>query len=216
MNLPQTANSAPAGAARSLSTAVVIESPEQLALRQLSLVAPEPTDVVVDVHWSGISTGTEKLLFRGEMPPFPGLGYPLVPGYEAVGDVSWAGPEAGIEKGTRVFVPGASCFEEARGLFGANASRLVIPASRAVSVPESLGADAILLALAATAEHALAVCLNHGSLPELIVGHGVLGRLIARLCLRPQTRGRQTEATRSSFRASRLAGLFDEGLAQGH
>jgi myo-inositol-1(or 4)-monophosphatase len=34
---------------------------------------------------SGISTGTERLLWDGTMPPFPGLGYPLVPGYETVG-----------------------------------------------------------------------------------------------------------------------------------
>ena len=34
----------------------------------------------MDVEWSGISTGTERLLWSGRMPPFPGLGYPLVPG----------------------------------------------------------------------------------------------------------------------------------------
>jgi bacteriochlorophyllide a dehydrogenase len=43
--------------------------------------------VVVDVEWSGISTGTERLLFTGRMPPSPGMGYPLVPGYESVGRV---------------------------------------------------------------------------------------------------------------------------------
>ena len=37
----------------------------------------------------------------------------------------------------------------------------------------------MLLALAATAQHALGA----GPAPDLIVGHGVLGRLLARLCL---------------------------------
>ncbi len=41
----------------------------------------------------------------------------------------------------------------------------------------ALGHDAVLLALAATAQHAIA----GGALPDLIVGHGVLGRLVARL-----------------------------------
>ena len=41
----------------------------------------------MDIEWSGISTGTEKLLWSGRMPPFPGMGYPLVPGYESVGRI---------------------------------------------------------------------------------------------------------------------------------
>ena len=46
-------------------------------------------------------------------------------------------------------------------------------------IDESLGADGVLLALAATAQHAIAA--PNAILPDLIIGHGVLGRLIARL-----------------------------------
>ena len=38
--------------------AVVLEGPERLALARLSLCEPAPEDVVVDIEWSGISTGT--------------------------------------------------------------------------------------------------------------------------------------------------------------
>ncbi len=161
------------------TTAVVFETPGRVALKRLGLAAAGPTDLVVETLWSGISTGTEKLFWTGRMPPFPGMGYPLVPGYEAVGRVLEAGPEAGIAVGTTVFVPGATCYEGARGLFGASASRIVVPAARVLAVDAALGADAALLALAATARHALA--LPGAALPELIVGHGVLGRLLARL-----------------------------------
>ena len=71
--------------------AVIFEKPEQLALARLDLSEPGDDDVVVDIDWSGISTGTERLLWSGRMPPFPGMGYPLVPGYESVGRVSAAG-----------------------------------------------------------------------------------------------------------------------------
>lgn len=158
------------------TTAVVIESPEHLALKELELEPPEAGDAVVEVEWSGISTGTERLLWSGRMPPFPGMGYPLVPGYESVGRIVAAGDEAGLAVGERVFVPGASCFGEVRGLFGGAASRLVVRAERLRRVPGTLEAEATLLALAATARHAIA-----DGLPELIVGHGVLGRLVARL-----------------------------------
>jgi bacteriochlorophyllide a dehydrogenase len=165
------------------ATAVVLEKPETLALHSLDLAEPQPADVVVDVEWSGISTGTEKLLWSGRMPMFPGMGYPLVPGYEAVGRVREAGPESGHRVGERVFVPGARCFGEVRGLFGAAASRLVLPGARAVTVSEELGERAVLLALAATAYHAVAGggLRDPIVMPELIVGHGVLGRLLARM-----------------------------------
>ncbi len=157
--------------------AVVFEEPGRVALDRLELTPPGPADIVVETLWSGISTGTEKLLWSGRMPPFPGLGYPLVPGYEAVGEVLEAGPEAGLAPGDRVFVPGATCYAEARGLFGGSAARLVTPGHRAQRVDAALGPDAALLALAATAHHAI----DPAALPELIVGHGVLGRLLARL-----------------------------------
>jgi 3-hydroxyethyl bacteriochlorophyllide a dehydrogenase len=85
--------------------------------------------------------------------------------------------------GERVFVPGANCFGDVRGLFGGAAARLVVPGKRVVSVQESLGDSAILLALAATAYHAVSGGgkRQHPVPPDLIVGHGVLGRLLARL-----------------------------------
>ncbi len=157
--------------------AVVLGAPQDLSLRRLSLDAASSQDVVVDVEWSGISTGTERLLYTGAMPPFPGMGYPLVPGYETVGRVSRAGAESGHREGDRVFVPGATCFGEVRGLFGGAASHLVVPGARVTAIPDALGEHGVLLALAATAQHALS---GH-ALPDLIVGHGALGRLLARL-----------------------------------
>jgi 3-hydroxyethyl bacteriochlorophyllide a dehydrogenase len=163
--------------------AVVLEQPERLALHDLDLAEPQDSDVVVDVEWSGISTGTEKLLYSGRMPMFPGMGYPLVPGYESVGRVRDAGPKSGHRVGERVFVPGARCFGEVRGLFGAAASRLVVPGARAIAVSDDLGERAVLLALAATAYHAVAGGGKRDPIvpPDLIVGHGVLGRLLARM-----------------------------------
>ncbi|MBY0437405.1 MAG: chlorophyll synthesis pathway protein BchC, partial [Burkholderiales bacterium] len=154
---------------------------QQLVLSELALTAPTADDVVVDIEWSGISTGTERLLWLGEMPQFPGLGYPLVPGYESVGRIVEVGASSGRSVGERVFVPGARCFGEVRGLFGGAASTLVVAGSRTTPVADSLGEGAVLLALAATAQHALAA--PHAVLPDLIVGHGVLGRLLARLAV---------------------------------
>jgi 3-hydroxyethyl bacteriochlorophyllide a dehydrogenase len=163
------------------AVAVVVDKPMSLQLREIPLVPPTENDLVVDICWSGISTGTEKLLWSGRMPAFPGMGYPLVPGYESVGRVVQAGTKTTYSAGELVFVPGAACYGEVRGLFGGAASRVVIPALRALRIAEDLGERGTLLALAATAYHAV-----HGAggpLPELIVGHGVLGRMIARIAV---------------------------------
>lgn len=164
--------------------AVILEAPERLALRSLGMKPVEAADVVVDIAWSGISTGTEKLLWTGRMPPFPGLGYPLVPGYESVGRIVDAGPQARGRIGDWVFVPGANCYTDARGLFGGTARRVIVPSARALPIPEHLGDAGVLCALAATAFHAIKGGFDsRDALPDLIIGHGVLGRLLARLTL---------------------------------
>ena len=163
------------------ANAVILSGPKSLSVEAVELTAPGEEDIVVDVTHSGISTGTEKLFWDGRMPPFPGMGYPLIPGYEATGEVVEAGRGTNLIPGDRVFVPGANCYTEARGLFGGATSRLVTPASRAVKIDSAMGAEGALLALAATARHAMAGLDK--AMPELIVGHGVLGRLLARLTI---------------------------------
>lgn len=167
------------------ATAVVIEKPEQLVVSELELTAPGDADVVVDILWSGISTGTERLLWTGRMPDFPGMGYPLVPGYESVGRIAAAGPDSGRQEGETVFVPGAACYGEVRGLFGGAASRVVVPGAKVLPLPQGLEEEGVLLALAATAYHAIfqGQSPQDHCQPELIVGHGVLGRLLARIAV---------------------------------
>lgn len=158
--------------------AIVLEAPGRLACRSVHLDDPAAGDMVVAIDHSGISTGTEKLLYEGRMPDFPGMGYPLVPGYEAVGTIIDANGSTTYRAGEAIFVPGARCFTDVRALFGGAAQTLVVPEGRVVRniFDDERG---ILLALAATAYHAFAT----GLAPELIVGHGVVGRLMARIAL---------------------------------
>ena len=49
------------------TTAVILSGPRELSLQPLDLVAPKAGDLVVEIAHSGISTGTEKLLYSGRM-----------------------------------------------------------------------------------------------------------------------------------------------------
>jgi 3-hydroxyethyl bacteriochlorophyllide a dehydrogenase len=62
---------------------------------------------------------------------------------------------------------------------------LIVPHDRVVRVAPELGPKAVLLALAATCYHTVALGGTRVPMvpPELIVGHGVMGRLLARICL---------------------------------
>ena len=159
--------------------AIVFERPEELTLAKLALVEPTAEDVVVEIDYTGISSGTERLLWNGRMPAFPGMGYPLVPGYESVGRIVECGAASGRTVGELVFAAGSKSFVEARSLFGGAAERLVVPGARVIPLDRTLQERGILLALAATALHAI----HGGAVPQLIIGHGVLGRLLARLAV---------------------------------
>jgi bacteriochlorophyllide a dehydrogenase len=104
--------------------AIVFDAPQQLSVKTLETKVFEANDIEVDVTFSGISTGTERLLWDGSMPPFPGLGYPLVPGYETVGIVSKASEGSSVQVGDHVFVPGSYTFQGVRNIFGGAGSRL--------------------------------------------------------------------------------------------
>jgi len=102
-----------------------------------------------------------------------------------VGTVLRAGPAAEVAVGSQVFIPGSYSFQGVRNIFGGAGSRLIVPHDRAVRVAPELGPKAVLLALAATCFHTVALGGARQPMvaPDLIVGHGVMGRLLARICL---------------------------------
>jgi bacteriochlorophyllide a dehydrogenase len=165
--------------------AIVFEAPRNLSVKTLELKGFEAGDLEVEVGFSGISTGTERLLWDGTMPPFPGLGYPLVPGYETVGTVVRVGDTPEIRVGDQVFIPGSYSFQGVRNIFGGAGSRLIVPHERVVRVAPDLGPKTVLLALAATCYHTVSLGGQREPMvaPDLIVGHGVMGRLLARITL---------------------------------
>jgi 3-hydroxyethyl bacteriochlorophyllide a dehydrogenase len=165
------------------STAVVFSRPKELSLQALELPQVQAGQLELAVQYSGISTDAERMLWDGSLSAFTGVGFPLIPGFETVGQVVKAPQGAKLKEGDIVFVPGANCFSGVKSMSGGAASRLVVSDQMVVPVSEVLGVDAVLLALAATAYHAVSGGGVHEPFtpPDLIIGHGVMGRLLARL-----------------------------------
>jgi threonine dehydrogenase-like Zn-dependent dehydrogenase len=158
-----------------------ITGPGQGEIRPEPLIRCETDAVRVRALYSGISRGTEALVFRGEVPPseyarmrapfqsgdFPA---PVKYGYASVGEVE-EGPAA--LRGRRVF-----CLHP-------HQTRYVVPAAEAHPVPDSVpAARAVLAANLETALNGLwDADLRLGD-RVAVVGAGALGCLVARLAAR--------------------------------
>ncbi len=164
--------------------AIVFRAAGVLGTHEASLRVAGPDEVVVDTRFSSISAGTERLLFAGKLPGFPMLRFPLVPGYEAVGVVAWAGADVeNVAVGDEVFVGGSMCYTDVAGVFGGNAARTIKKASLVVPLQGIPLARAPLLALAATALHGVRRLGDVAGRRVCVLGMGAIGQFAARFLL---------------------------------
>ncbi len=160
--------------------ALEYRKPQEAALLALSLPAiTKPCQARVRALWSGISRGTERLVFEGRVPeseyvrmraPFQrgNFPYPVVYGYSMVGLVEEGPPEM---RGKTVFA------------LYPHQTRFVLPAEAVTVLPERLPARRATLA--ANMETALNALWDGGVGPGdrvAVVGGGVVGGLLAGLC----------------------------------
>jgi 2-desacetyl-2-hydroxyethyl bacteriochlorophyllide A dehydrogenase len=167
---------APAGAGE--ASAFWIFGPRQCALRTEELRAPNKTEVLVETIATGVSRGTETLVFQGLVPksqharmraPFQEgeFGFPLKYGYASVGRVIEGAADL---VGKRVF-----CLYP-------HQNRYVVPASAVVPVPEEVPSGrAVLAANMETALNALWDAPPRIGDRIAVIGCGVVGALAARL-----------------------------------
>jgi threonine dehydrogenase-like Zn-dependent dehydrogenase len=147
-------------------------------LRPVVLVPPGPDQALVRTLWSGLSRGTERLVFGGGVSaaesermraPFQegDFPFPVKYGYCAVGSVE-EGPQALLGRTVFALHP--------------HQDRFVAPVAALTPVPE--GVPARRAVLAANMETALNALWDSGAGPGdrvLVVGAGVVGCLVAAL-----------------------------------
>ena len=117
-------------------TSVIFKNPHEIELLQDSLPSPRSREVLIKTHLSAISSGTEMLVYRGQLPPKLPVDenittlahefrYPLKYGYTTIGRVVETGPT--VSKGwldRMVF-----CFNPHESHFVANQDQLIpVPA----------------------------------------------------------------------------------------
>lgn len=167
--------------ARAKPLALWYASPRECRLNAVALPPVGPDDCLVTTLWSGISRGTEKLVFEGRVPeseyermraPFQegSFPFPVKYGYCAVGRVD-SGPRDLL--GSHVF-----CLHP-------HQERFVAPRAWLVPIPDNIPPRRAVLA--ANMETALNAHWDAGSGPGdriVIVGGGILGLLTGWLAAR--------------------------------
>lgn len=156
-------------------------APGRGAIEEETLAAPGPDDVLIESLYSGISRGSEALVFNSRVPPsqydvmrapfqagdFPG---PVKYGYASVGRIV-SGPEARI--GETVF-----CLHP-------HQDRFIVPGASALPVPDEVpAARAVLAANMETAVNATWDAPPRTGDRIAVFGAGVVGCLIACLAAR--------------------------------
>ncbi|ARF54037.1 zinc-dependent alcohol dehydrogenase [Streptomyces gilvosporeus] len=158
-----------------------ITSPGRGEIRDVALPVPGEDEVLVRALWSGVSRGTESLVFRGEVPEsqygtmrapfqegeFPG---PVKYGYLGVGVVE-EGPAPLL--GRMVF-----CLHP-------HQTRYVVPASAVIPVPDTVPAErAVLAGTVETAVNALWDAAPLLGDRIAVVGAGMVGCAVAAVLAR--------------------------------
>ncbi len=159
--------------------ALWIEGPRQAALRSACVGEPGAGEARIAMLWSGISRGTERLVFEGRVPagqaksmraPFQEgeFPFPVKYGYCAVGRVE-AGPTEWLERAVFCLHP--------------HQSRFIAPLDMLRPVPQN--GPPRRATLAANMETALNALWDSGAGPGdkiVVIGAGVVGLLAAALC----------------------------------
>ena len=148
-------------------------------LRDETVAAPAAGDLRVRARFGAVSRGTERLVFEGRVPesefermhaPFMGgaFPHPVKYGYSIVGTV-----EEGAGRGRTVFV------------LHPHQNEFVVPEVAAAAVPDNVPPQRAVLA--ANMETALNAVWDGAPGPAdriAVIGGGVVGLLVARLCAR--------------------------------
>ncbi|MDX3451460.1 dehydrogenase [Streptomyces sp. ME02-8801-2C] len=156
-------------------------SPDHGEIRDIELPAPGEDEVLVRTLWSGVSRGTETLVFRGGVPvsqyaamrapfqegDFPG---PVKYGYLNVGVVE-EGPAALVGRTVFCLYP--------------HQTRYVVPVTAVTPVPDSVPAErAVLAGTVETAVNALWDAAPLAGDRIAVVGGGMIGCSVAALIAR--------------------------------
>lgn len=164
-----------------LSKAVIFTAPNAITVGEVHLPAVGPRDVLIRTECSFISPGTERWVLQGRFGQRRGgIPFPLVPGYQKVGEVLETGAEVSqFHAGQRVFMT-TGRFTDVQSGWGGHCEYSVEDYEQVYTLPEGLPSEV------AAALVIVQVGWNNGHRPQVqpgdlavVVGDGLIGQFTA-------------------------------------
>jgi 2-desacetyl-2-hydroxyethyl bacteriochlorophyllide A dehydrogenase len=160
---------------------IVFTGPNQVAFDSFQLPLPGPGQVLTRTLFTGVSTGTETRVLAGDES---GCDFPLIPGYENVGEIIAVGKRVDLAVGTRVFVRNSITPPGLGRCWGAHMSYTLTDFASLLPLPPKI--DPIHGLYAKTGGIALHGVMR-GRIREgeqvVVVGLGLIGHLAAQIAI---------------------------------
>ncbi len=176
---------------------IAIVGPYDVQIEDIPIPEPGPQMLLIKTEISGISAGTEMMLYRGSFPNFQlkkwaqWQDYPVMPGYELAGTVVAIGKEEAkpndnslrldsISQASAALKTDAAEFKIGDRVIclGEHAEYVCVPAVFAAKIPDHVSSEkATLAVLATTSMHAIRRAdIKYGD-TVAVIGMGILGFL---------------------------------------
>ncbi len=159
------------------SKVLIFPKPQKVGFSHINIPEPRAGQILTKTIMTGISTGTETRVWRGGEDA---NAFPLIPGYENVGEIIRVGDGVALTPGTRVFHSGSDFTGDFSRLWGAHSEISLIQADNAIVIPEDVKTeDAVYTLVGAIALHGI----HRGKVAHTdkvaVVGLGLIGHLAA-------------------------------------
>jgi 2-desacetyl-2-hydroxyethyl bacteriochlorophyllide A dehydrogenase len=154
--------------------AIVFSEPNEVTFGEVDMPQPGPGQLLTRTLLTGVSTGTELRVLRG----MEDSTFPLIPGYENVGEVIAVGEGVDLPEGSRVFVGGSDATGPYARIWGAQMEYVLTGRAEATPVPE--GVDpfvALHTRVLSVAVHGINRAQVKAGETVAIVGQGLIGNL---------------------------------------
>ncbi len=159
------------------SKAIVFRDAYKVEIAEIDVPKPGAGQVLTKTLYSGVSTGTETRVLAGAQA---GADFPLVPGYENLGQIVEVGEGVSFKPGTIVFVGPSDFTSPYTRCWGAHVEYALKNASQVFPVPEGTDpALAVYTKVGAIALHGVKRASVTQKDTVAVVGLGLIGHLAA-------------------------------------
>ena len=154
---------------------VIFSQPDQIKIAEIDVPTPGPGQILTRTVCSGVSTGTEIRVLKGgeESAQFP-----LIPGYENVGEIIEVGKDVNFKPGTLVYNFGSDFTGQFSRCWGAHVEYALLSANNVIEVPSGVNPmDALYTSVGAIALHGIKRGKVAPNDKVAVVGLGLIGHL---------------------------------------